>query len=61
MRYKGRYCVMRYDKDGKRVVSGMGRHAGRWDYDHSYGRACAHARQLRKQFPGAVFKVEPVT
>lgn len=63
-RYTGkRYCVIQYAYDGSfvAVLSGMGKHKGRSDSDHSYSRACAHARSLRETFPGCRFKVEEIT
>lgn len=63
MNYKGRWHIVQYTKEGAfvAIVAGCGRNKRTWDSDHSYGRACAHARVLRKRFPNCIFKVERVS
>lgn len=53
-----RYYVAEF-KDGKPicVISGLGKNRGRWDADHSRSAAYRHARILRQENPGRVFRV----
>lgn len=54
-----RYYVAEFTKDGKliAVISGLGKNRGRWDADHSRSAAYRHARILRQENPGRVFRV----
>ena len=53
-----RYYVAEF-KDGKPicVISGLGKNRGRWDADHFRSAAYRHARILRQENPGRVFRV----
>lgn len=54
-----RYYVAEFTEDGKliAVISGLGKNRGRWDADHSRSAAYRHARILRQENPGRVFRV----
>jgi len=60
-----RYHVVQY-RHGTfdAIVSGMGRHRGTWDSDHSRRAAQRHARQLRAEpwrgRAGLAYRVEEV-
>jgi hypothetical protein len=55
-----RHQVVKYTAHGQfvAIVSGLGRHAGTWDSDHSKRAAQRHASSLRKQDATHIFKVE---
>lgn len=58
-----RYCVVQRTPEGQfiAVVSGMGRHRGTWDADHSRRQAQRHAAALRRERTDNTFTVEPTT
>lgn len=55
------YHIVRY-QNGKfdAIIAGCGRNKGTWDAEHSKSSAHYHAARLRKQYPGADYRVEPV-
>ena len=56
-----RYNVIQRTPSGEfvAIVSGMGRHRGTWDSDHSRSAAYRHARQCRQDDPTNRYTVEP--
>lgn len=58
-----RYCVIQRTAEGQfiGVISGMGRHRGTWDSDHSRRQAQRHAAALRRDRTAQRFTVEPMT
>lgn len=66
MQTPARFHVVQYRRgqfDG--VMSGMGRHRGTWDADHSRRQAQRHAAALRAEpwrtRAGLTYRVEPTT
>lgn len=52
------YYVVRYLNNETAVMAGLGRNRGTWDTAHTRRTAQRHARALRLQDPGSIYKVE---